>query len=118
MAGYLFYPTADKEQDKIWTYTLETWGEAQAEKYLRDLHKHLEHLCATKSVWRKLPPAFDRLTAIGSNIFFSRYGQHLIFFREFPDGKIGILSLLHQKSDLPARLAADLQRVIETDEGP
>ncbi|MCK5905478.1 MAG: type II toxin-antitoxin system RelE/ParE family toxin, partial [Gammaproteobacteria bacterium] len=58
MANYLFYPAADKAQDGIWVYGCDEWGEAQAEKYIRDLHLHLQELADKQVFWHKLP---DRL---------------------------------------------------------
>jgi len=55
MAEYLFFPAADKAQDGIWDYTVKTWGEAQAEKYIRGLHDHLQKLADKQRVWRLLP---------------------------------------------------------------
>lgn len=45
MPAYRFYAPADVAQDKIWRDTVEQWGEAQAESYLRGLHAHLHGLC-------------------------------------------------------------------------
>ncbi|MBB3612546.1 type II toxin-antitoxin system RelE/ParE family toxin [Rhizobium sp. BK602] len=108
MAGYLFYPTADAAQDRIWKDTVATWGEQQAVNYIRGLHAHLQKLSETRALWRRLPgtliiPADLRLEA-----YFSRYERHYVFFRILPSGKIGIMSLLHDRMDLPVRLAEDL----------
>lgn len=45
MAAYRFYAPADATQDKIWRDTVNTWGEAQAEAYIRGLHAYLQRLC-------------------------------------------------------------------------
>ena len=55
MAGYRFYARADAAQDRIWRDTLDTWGETQADSYIRGLHIHLKRLCDNRLLWRRLP---------------------------------------------------------------
>ena len=45
---------------------------------------------------------------VKSDVFLSRYNRHLIFFRQMPSGKIGILSLMHERMNLPVQLQEDL----------
>ncbi|MBF0263845.1 MAG: type II toxin-antitoxin system RelE/ParE family toxin [Gammaproteobacteria bacterium] len=111
MTRYLFYSTADKQQDGIWHYTFETWGEAQAEKYIRELHQHLDKLTETKMLWHPLPSSFMPVLAQKVPIYFSRYQHHYIFFRELSNGDLGIMSILHESMDMPIRLQEDLQYI-------
>lgn len=111
MPAYRFFPTADVAQDHIWRYTLDVWGEDQAEKYIIGLHLHLTRLASSKLIWRRLPAAFRAIEGEHEKIFISRYDHHLVFFKELSDGDIGILALLHEKSDLPKRLAQELRRL-------
>ncbi|NML74519.1 type II toxin-antitoxin system RelE/ParE family toxin [Rhizobium sp. S-51] len=110
MAGYLFHPAADAALDRIWRDTAESWGEKQAAAYILGLHNHLERLCETKAIWRELPK--DLITAAGlpGGIYVSRYRHHLMFFRGLPSGKLGVLSILHERMDIPTRLAEELAR--------
>lgn len=112
---YLFYPSADDEQDRIWNDTREQWGEQQANAYIRELHHHIERLCYNPGLWRKLP---ERLTArldINMPIYVSRCNRHYIFFRRLPSGNLGVMSILNIRMDIPARLAIDLAKA-ETDQ--
>lgn len=108
MAGYRFYQRADKAQDAIWRHTLRVWGEPQAIAYIRGLHLHLAALAQTPRNWRKLQHPAKSAVWAAPDIYFSRYGQHFIFFRRLDSGDIGIMSILHARMDIPKRLSRDL----------
>lgn len=108
MAGYRFYPRADVTQDKIWRDTVEAWGEAQADTYLRGLHAHLQRLCDNRLIWRRLPQKLAVPPDIKRKGYFSRYEHHYIFFRELDNGDLGVMSILHERMDLAVRLKEDL----------
>ena len=110
MPRYRFFPAANARQDQIWRYTVETWGEAQAKKYIRELHHHLQQLADKELYWHRIPRRLSVPTDLASDIFFSRCQKHYIFFRELSDG-IGIMSILHESMDLPIHLKEDLQRL-------
>ncbi|MDX3926815.1 MAG: type II toxin-antitoxin system RelE/ParE family toxin [Shinella sp.] len=111
MVVYLFYPLADAVQDNIWRQTAEKWGEAQAISYITGLHAHLERLSVTKAIWRRLPQHLSVPQDLKDNAYFSRYERHYIFFRELPNGMLGVMSILHERMDLPVRLAEDLRMI-------
>lgn len=106
--GYLFYPAANATQDRIWRETAETWGEDQAVSYIRGLHAHLEKLCRTRALWRTLPSVLVVPSGIEGSVYVNRYRRHYLFFRELPSGKIGVMSILHERMDIPARLMEEL----------
>lgn len=108
MAGYRFYPPADLAQDRIWRDTEKTWGEQQAKTYIIGLHRHLDKLSRQPVLWRKLPASLLVPTDLDREIWLSRYQRHFIIFRELSDGRIGVISILHERMDLPMRLADDL----------
>lgn len=105
--GYLFYPAANG----IWRDTAETWGEDQAASYIRGLHAHLEKLCRTRAIWRALPSDLVLPSGIEGSIYVSRYRRHYLFFRELASGKIGVMSILHERMDVPARLVEELGKL-------
>lgn len=49
-----------------------------------------------------VPPELTR------EAFFSRYEHHYVFFRVLDDGNLGVMSILHERMDIPARLREDL----------
>lgn len=87
---------------------METWGKAQAVAYLEGLHEHFKKLTCTPQIWRKLPPSFKRAGPETAAVYFSRYGQHYIFFKVLANGDLGLMSILHGRTDMPARLRSDL----------
>jgi plasmid stabilization system protein ParE len=111
MAGYLFYPPADAAQDRIWNDTVEKWGEAQAIRYVTGLHQHLQFLSETPPLWRKLPGNLAIATDLKVDVYFSHYGRHYVFFRKLSGDRIGVVSILHDRMDVPVRLAEDLQLI-------
>ena len=100
---YLFYSAADRRQDEIWDYTVEKWGEDQAIRCIEGLHSAIAQAAAGQIVWRKL--IHPKL----SGIYFLRYENHFVFFRELPNDAIGVISILHENLDLPSRLEDDLE---------
>jgi len=113
VSSYLFYPPADKAQDDIWRYTYEIWGEKQAEKYIKGLHHHLQLLSKKKKVWRSLPANLTVPSDLNTEAYFSKYEYHYLFFRQLSAGKIGVMAILHESSDLPVRLCDDLRKLEE-----
>ncbi|RYD29898.1 MAG: type II toxin-antitoxin system RelE/ParE family toxin [Verrucomicrobiaceae bacterium] len=94
-------PAARARLLEIWSYTAAQWGEVQADKYLRDLVSTMERLDRRHMTWK---PVRD---AELDGVFFLRHAHHFIFFRAFPGGGIGVISILHETMDIPARLRED-----------
>ena len=103
---YKLFPKAKQQLVKIWAITYEDWGEAQADKYIDELHEKLKDLKNTPHIWRKLEHKKFR----GKAVFFCRYKKHFVFFKELPSGKLGIISVLHERMDLPERLYEDINK--------
>lgn len=110
MVRYRFFPGADAAQDDIWRDTCGRWGEKQAEVYILGLHSFLARLADNRSLWRRLTYLGELQAELGQTLYFGRYQQHLVFFRELSDGSLGIISILHQRMDMPSRLAEELSR--------
>lgn len=98
---YRFYLAADRRQDEIWDYTLDEWGEEQADAYIIGLHQTIEKAADRKIRWRRL--VHSKL----KEVYFFRYQHHFVFFRVLSNDVLGIISILHESMDLPARLFED-----------
>lgn len=116
MAGYVFYPRADIQQDAIWEHTVEVWGEPQAIRYITGLHAHLQKLSEKRGLWRRLPAGLVVPADLKVEVHCSHYERHYVFFRELSDGKLGIMAILHDRMNLPVRLIDDLAKLV--DRGP
>jgi len=111
VSAYLFFPPADDSQDEIWRYSCEAWGEKQAEKYINGLHLPLQLLSEKKKFWRPLPTHLVIPRDLNMEAYCSRYEQHYLFFRELSVCSIGVMAILHEKSDMPVRLCENLRRM-------
>ncbi len=103
MAAKIF-PAAQEQLFGIWDYTEQTWGEEQADRYVRGLVGAIHTAQDRRHQWRRVPDE----TLIG--IFFIRYQHHYLFFRELSSGTLGVISILHENMDIPARLKEDTER--------
>lgn len=55
MADFRLYKTAREALEDIWFYSLEAWGERQANTYLDQLYACFQKLAAKEKPWRNLP---------------------------------------------------------------
>lgn len=96
---YRLSKSAENDLLEIWDYTARTWGEAQAEKYLKKLEARFLDLAAepTRGRVRK-----DLLLEYLSY----HEARHLIFYRSHGEG-IVIARILHELMDLAERLEDD-----------
>ena len=96
------YSTARRRIIEIWHYTDETWGEKQADEYIRGLYQAIDNAARKKYLWRKLEHEEFR------GIYFVRYEHHYVFFRELSKEVLGVVNVLHENMDIPNRLKEDL----------
>jgi toxin ParE1/3/4 len=89
VAILLFSGRARSDLVGIGTYTLRTWGERQAERYIGDLHERCRMLADNPALGRAcddVRPALRRL----------EFGQHVVFYRVDARG-ILVSRILHQR---------------------
>ncbi|MEN1705337.1 MAG: type II toxin-antitoxin system RelE/ParE family toxin [Planctomycetota bacterium] len=96
------HPPVKRAIKQIWRYTAEQWGEDQADAYVRGLYEAIEKAGQNRLTWRQL--RHPEITGI----YFVRYRHHYVFFRELSEERLGIVSVLHERMDLPHRLLDDL----------
>lgn len=95
------FPAAESRLIEIWDYTLDRWREKRADAYIRGLVTAIHALEGNRHLWRRVP---DKTLA---GIWFARHEHHYIFFRELSRGTIGVITVLHENMDLPARIKDD-----------
>jgi plasmid stabilization system protein ParE len=93
------YPAARRRIIEIWHYTDKTWGEKQADKYVRGIYEAIEKTARNKYLWRKVEHEDVK------DIFFVRYEHHYVFFRELSNNVLGVVNV---SMDIPSRLKEDL----------
>jgi plasmid stabilization system protein ParE len=100
---YKIHPKARHRLAKIWADTSLKWGETQADKYVDRLYQAMQDLQEKPYLWRKL----ENKRFKGKEVYFQRVEKHFVFFKKLPSGDIGILSILHERMNLPERLLED-----------
>jgi toxin ParE1/3/4 len=94
--GYELSPAADADLVKIYRYTEQTYGEAQAGRYLDDLEKAFEDLAANPLSGRARHELRKGLRSLVKN-------SHLIFYRPLKD-RIRIVRVLAMTQDMERAL--------------
>jgi len=91
MTEYRLSAEAERDLYAIAAHSLETWGEAPAQRYLSNLHSLLERLARNP----RLGVASDH---IRPGYFRRRYESHMIFYTRSQNG-ITVIRVLHGQMD-------------------
>jgi toxin ParE1/3/4 len=89
VAGFRFSRRAEADLFNIGIYTFHTWGEAQTDRYLRQLENCCQLIADIPALGRpcdEIRPGLRRM----------EQGKHVVFYREDPGG-ILISRILHQR---------------------
>jgi toxin ParE1/3/4 len=98
-----FEPAALLRLDEITRYTKDRWGAEQAGRYSDGLFAAIDGLADNHTRSTPIPADF----AVSG--FYFRYERHLVYWRRFPNGDIGIVSILHESMHQASRLRDDLR---------
>ena len=90
---------AVSDLQSIRSYTLETWGLEQEQRYLDALWKKFEEILADPSRWRRRDDLFPACQIAAQ-------GKHVILFR-VQDTVLEIVRILHGAMDFPRQIQAD-----------
>lgn len=101
MSAYRVQRKASDRLDEIYLYSAQTWGEAQADRYIQGLFERFEAIAARRIPWRTIPAEFE------VDGFVCRYERHLIYWRLLHDGSVGIVTVLHERMHQIDRLRQD-----------
>ena len=88
---YLFKPRAEQDLEDIYDYTVGEFGEAQADRYIRNLFEAFQRLADTPGIARQRDEVRPGLRSYPVQ-------GHIVFFRESGDGAL-IVRVLHQSMD-------------------
>jgi toxin ParE1/3/4 len=97
MTGYLLTPAAQADLGQIWDYSVRTWGEAQAERYVLSIRDACQALADGSKQGRSIDdirPGYRKLAV----------ASHLLFYRVTDNGLIDVVRILHKRMDAPAHL--------------
>jgi toxin ParE1/3/4 len=87
VSRYVFSPRAEADLGEIWDFTVKTWGEEQAENYIRLLVSAIETVAQNP---RRGRPCNE--VRKGYRQYLA--GSHIIFFRKIKGG-IDVARILH-----------------------
>lgn len=102
-----FLRAAKSRLREIWDYTERTWGESQADSYVRGLVDAIDEASNSRHRWR---PVMDEVLP---GVYFIRYQRHFIFFRMLAPDALGVISVLHESMNIPMRLREDAARPVD-----
>ena len=94
MGEYRLRPRAIADLDEIWEYTVSTWNEAQAERYLTGLRDALALLVDQPELGRTR-------SDLHPGLMVANYSKHLIFYLREAWG-IDVVRVLHGSQDVGA----------------
>jgi len=96
MRDLLIRPRADADLEGIWAYTFAEWGEAQADRYLRDIAEALHGL-------REQPESGRSADSIRAGYRYLRIGRHLAFYT-YTEQAVSVRRVLHDQMDFGRHL--------------
>ena len=94
--------TAERSLIEIAIWTLETFGTRQAELYEDELVERCQAISDGHAITYDCKILAGE--AVEDDVRFARAGEHFVVFVEFAE-EIVIVDFLHNKSDLPRRIA-------------
>lgn len=91
MARFLVQQSASLRIDEIYRYTLNKWGETQAQAYINGLFDAFAKVGTQEIFSRPIPAEF------GVDGFFFRYEKHFVYWCYLSNGDVGIVTILHER---------------------
>jgi toxin ParE1/3/4 len=89
---------AEKDLEKIWLYTFETWSLEQADHYFSLIMNEIEYLTLN-------PKSGLNFNKIRTGYFQTQVKSHLIFYKiNLKTKQLEIIRILHQGMDIDTRL--------------
>jgi toxin ParE1/3/4 len=85
-------PRAKEDLRRIWSYSFEIWGEAQADKYVTDIYERFSWLAKRPQIGKHRPD-------IEKGYYCFPQGSHLVFYL-IRDGYIDIIGVPHKEMDV------------------
>lgn len=97
MAKLYFTNKAIEDLEAIWTYTVKTWSENQAEIYYSLLVESCQKLATEPTLGKSYE-------MIAKNVLGFKTGEHLIFYRVVSPQEVEVVRILNGRMDLKNQL--------------
>ncbi|MDR5736182.1 type II toxin-antitoxin system RelE/ParE family toxin [Caballeronia sp. LZ025] len=91
MKSFVLSPAAEVDLDEIWDYSIENWGERQAERYIRMIQDTIIGLADGTQLSHSaehVRPNYRKVLV----------GSHVLFFKE-DQQVVDVIRILHQRMD-------------------
>lgn len=98
MAKVILRQRAIDDLNDIWDYTFEKWSAKQANKYYATIKLACNGIGENPNVGKE----YD---GINKNLLGLKSGKHIIFYKSFPENRIEVIRILHERMDLKKRIA-------------
>lgn len=96
MTKYRLTPSAKSDLIEIWNYSVDTWGEKKAEKYLQDIEDKVNQLAGNPRLGKHRPE-------IVPGYYSFPVRKHIIYYL-ISDSHIYIIGILHGRMDIDKNL--------------
>ena len=103
MTAYLVLKSAKFRIKNIYKTSLNNWGNRQATVYIEGLFNHFEGIVSGEVLLTPIPAEFE------VEGYLSRYKKHFVYSKTLKSGKIGIVSVLHQRMHQIGRFEEDFK---------
>ncbi|MBB4641181.1 type II toxin-antitoxin system RelE/ParE family toxin [Rhizorhapis suberifaciens] len=101
MTAFRVSAIASQRLDEIFVYTRDTWGQEQAETFIRGLFACFDRIARRELLWRVIPAEFD------VDGYYCRHEHHYVYWRLLADGAVGIVTILHERMHQMDRFRED-----------
>ncbi|ABF54367.1 type II toxin-antitoxin system RelE/ParE family toxin [Sphingopyxis alaskensis] len=101
MTAFRVSAIASRRLDEIFVYSLDTWGQEQAETYIRELFACFDRIARRELLWRAIPAEFS------VDGYYCRHEHHYVYWRLLADGDVGIVTILHERMHQMDRFRED-----------
>lgn len=96
MAKFKFTNNAVKDLTDIWTYTVDTWSESQADKYYSLIMNACTAIAKKPQIGKEYPDIYPDLKG-------KQASKHIVFYRIIDDESVEITRILHESMDLKSK---------------
>jgi len=103
MTPFLIQRAASFRIDALYRYSLGRWGKETADEYIKGLFLTFEGIASRCTVSRPIPAEF------GVDGFFYRYRNHFVYWKHLSNGRVGIVTILHERMHQIERFKEDYQ---------
>lgn len=101
MPVVLIQEAASYRLDMIYRSTRDRWGVEQADRYITGLFEAFSRIDSREILSRPVPAEF------GVEGYFFRFQRHVVYWRRLSNGRIGIVTILHERTHQIDRLRED-----------